>query len=279
MIRIVTDTGSDIPHLLAPDSGVESLELGVSFDEFPYDYRNDTDFSLFYELQAKSKTLPTTSQVTPGQYLDIYNDAKEKGEEVLVITISSGISGTYNAAVMAQEMSEYSGITVVDSRQCSIAQRMLVDHAVKLRDAGEDIKSIEKALLDLRDRVTFIVLLDTLTYLRKGGRVPPAMAIIGEMLSMKPAVTMREGVVAPLSKARGYEAGKRVLWAQFETDGYDAAWPVYFAYSQNRERGEAFMQETKEKYGLTDDCPLYPGGGVIGTHSGPNGIALGYVKK
>ena len=278
MIRIVTDTGSDIPHLGAAALGVESLELDVSFDEFSYAYREDTDFSQFYDLLTRSKTLPTTSQVAPGQYLDIFEDAEKKGDEVLVITISGGLSGTYDSAVMAKEMSGYSNIRVVDSQQCTLTQRMLVDHAVKLRDQGENLAAIEEALLELRDRLVLLVLLDTLVYLRKGGRVPPAMAIIGEMLNMKPAVTMRDGKVAPLSKARGHEAGKKVLWAQFEADGYDKSWPVFFGYSQNKARGEAFMQETKEKYGLTD-CTLIGVGGVIGTHAGPNAIGMGYLKK
>lgn len=278
MIRIVTDTGSDIPYLGAAALGVESLELGINFEEFPYDYREDTDFSQFFELLAKSKTLPTTSQVTPGQYLDIFEDAEKKGDKVVVITMSSGISGTYSSAEMAREMSGYEGIWLVDSHQCCLTQRLLVEYAIKLRDQGKGAEEIAAELLALRERLGFLVLLDTLTYLRKGGRVPPAMAILGEMLNMKPAVTMRGGKVVPLSKARGTEAGKRVLWAQVEADGVDENWPVYFGYSQNREWGTTFMEETKAKFGFKD-CRLVGVGGVIGTHAGPNGIGIGYVKK
>jgi len=279
MLRIITDTGSDIPYLKAGELGIEIIALDIKFDDFPYDYRNDTDFGVFYENLKRSKNLPTTSQVTPGQYLDIFNDAKEKGDEILVITISGGLSGTYSSAVTAKEMSEYDNITIVDSVQCSINLQMMVEHAVKLRDQGQSRDAIAEVLQELRGRMGFLVMLDTLTYLKKGGRVPPAMAFLGEMLSMKPIVTLNEeGKVEPIKKARGFEAGKRALLEQFESTGYDADWPVYFGYTENEQRGEAFMQEGKGKYSLTE-CRLLPVGGVIGTHSGPNAIAIGYVRK
>jgi len=278
MIRILTDTGSDIPYLGADALGVEVVELDIQFDDFPYDYRNDPDFSVFFENLTRSKTLPTTSLVAPAQYLDIFTEAQEKGEEMLVITISSKISGTYGSAVLAQELCEYDGITVVDSRQCSYTQRMLVEYAVKLRNEGRSRADIETALLDVRDRAVLSCLLDTLKYLKKGGRVPPAMAVIGEVLGIKPAVAMLDGAVAPIAKARGFEAGKEILWNKFQTDGYDESWPVYIGYSQNRARAEAFLQETKDKFGLKD-CRLIPVGGVIGTHAGPNAVGLGYMKK
>ena len=278
MIRIVTDTGSDITYSAAGPLGIESIELDVRFDDFPYDYRNDTDFSVFYENLTKSKNLPTTSQVTPGQYLEVFEDAKEKGDEVLVITISSGLSGTYSSAVMAKETCGYDAITLVDSLQCSVSQRMMVEYAVKLRDAGKSRVAIGEELEDLKSRLFFIVMLDTLTYVKKGGRIPPAMAILGEMLKIKPTVIVRDGKVDSLKKARGFEAGKQAMWTQFEADGYDEGWPVCFGYSQNLDRGEAFMQETISKFGLKD-CKLFPVGGVIGTHGGPNAIGIGYVKK
>ena len=278
MLRIITDTGSDIPYLAAGALGLELVELDIQFEEFPYDYRNDTDYSVFFQLLAQSKKLPTTSQVTPGQYLELFNDAEEKGDELLVLTLASGMSGTHSSAVIAQEMSGYAGITVVDTRQASITQRMLAEYAVKLRDEGQSRAAIAETIENICSSFRLIVMLDTLKYLRKGGRVPAPMAILGEALGMKPVVAVWEAKVESLAKARGIEAGKQALWTQFEKDGYDETWPVYFGYSHDRARGEAFMQETKEKYGL-QTCHLFPVGGVIGTHAGPGGIAMGYVKK
>jgi len=278
MIRIVTDTGSDIVYLKAKDSGVEIIELDIKFDDFPYDYRNDTDFSVFYENLTKAKNLPRTSQANPAQFLEIFNDAKEKGDEVLVITLSGGLSGTYNSAKMAQDECGYDAISVVDSSNAIINQGRLAEYAVKLRDEGKSRKEIEEAVLGLRDRLQLLGCLDTLTYLKKGGRVPPAMALIGNALKIKPVVTIAGGKVEPIDKVRGVQAGKRAIWTQFEKDGYDESWPVIFGHTNNETLGKAFMEETKEKFGLKN-CKLQPVGGVIGTHTGPNCIFLAYVKK
>ena len=278
MIRIVTDTGSDIIYLRAGDSGVEIVELDIIFEDFPYDYRNDLDFSVFYENLTKAKNLPRTSQANPAQFLEIFNDAKEKGDEVLVVTLSGGLSGTYASAKMAQEECGYDAITVVDSSNAIINQRRLAEYAVKLRDEGKSRQEIEEALLGLRDRLQLLGCLDTLTYLKKGGRVPPAMALIGNALKIKPVVSVTDGKVEPVDKVRGVQAGKRAMWTQLEKDGYDESWPVIFGHTNNEELGKTFMKETKEKFGLKD-CQLYPVGGVIGTHTGPNTIILTYVKK
>ena len=279
MLRIVADTGSDISYLRGAEAGIDVIELDIRFDDLSYDYRNDPDFSAFYSNLTKSKTLPTTSQVTPGQYLDVFEDAKAKGDEVLVITLSSGLSGTYSSAISAQEMCGYDKITVIDSKQGSISLKLMVEHANKLRNEGKSRADIEKVLLDIRDRVSLLVILDTLSYLKKGGRVPPAMAFLGEALSMKPILALNsEGKVEPIKKVRGFEAAKKALFAHFDTTGFDEHWPVYFGYTQNKERGESFMQDGKSKYNFKA-CSLHSVGGVIGTHSGPNAVAVGYVKK
>jgi DegV family protein with EDD domain len=278
MLRIVTDTGSDMTRPDAVALGIELLELEVRFEDFAYDYSNDTDFSVFYKNLERSKNLPKTSLVSPAQYLEVFNDAKEKGDEVLAITISSDISGTHGSGVVALEMCGYDNITLLDSRQCSFSQRLLVEQAVKLRDLGQSRAEIVEALLSLRNRLSLVVFLDTLKYLKKGGRVPAPMALIGEVLNIKPVVIVRDGKIEPLGKVRGYEAGKKILWAQLEESGYDASWPVCFGYTYNKERGEAFMQETKSKFGLAE-CRLLAVGGVIGTHTGANAIAIAYLKK
>lgn len=280
MLRILTDTGSDITYLGASDAGVEVVELDVKFEGLPYDYRNDTDFSVFYSNLEKSKNLPSTSQVNPSQYLDVFNDAKEKGDEILAITLSSGLSGTYSSALMAKDECDYDKITVVDSKSAITGQRMLVEQAVKLKNDGKSREEIKDFLEDLRDKLVLSACLDSLTYLKKGGRVPPAMALIGNALKIKPVVTIRdqEGKVEPIDKARGLAAGKRSIWDQMEKDGLDENWPVYIGHTNNEEIGKVFMEETVEKFNIKE-CKLFPVGCVIGTHAGPNCIVIVYVRK
>jgi len=262
----------------AKEHGMEIVELDIHFDEFPYDHRSDTDFSVFFENLAKAKQLPRTSQVTPAQYLDIYNDAKEKGDEVIVVTLAGGMSGTYSSATMAKEECGYDGITVIDSYHAITSQRQIAEYAVKMRDEGKSRHEIEAVLLDLREEMVMIAGLDTLTYLKKGGRVPPAMALIGNALNLKPVVILKKGVITPLSKARGHQAVKRAAWEQLEKDGFDESWPIAFGHTNDPERGRIFMEETMQKFGIKN-CKLYPVGGVIGTHAGPGGIVITYKRR
>jgi len=278
MIRLVTDTGSDITSQAGKSLGVEVVELAVNFDEFSYDPHSDQDFSVFYDNLTKAKSLPRTSQPTPASFLDIFNDAKEKGDEVLVITLSGGLSGTHASAVMAKEDCDYDAITLIDSRLATTAQRMLVDQALKLREQGKSLGEIEAALLDLRERIGFCCCLDTLTYLKKGGRVPPALALIGNALKFKPVLTLKDGKVEPLDKVRGFQAGIRAMWSFIEKSGFDNSYPVIFGHTNNEERGKTFMEDTKAKFDMKECC-LLPVGGVIGTHAGPNCVVVTYVKK
>jgi len=278
MIRILTDTGSDITYLGASDAGVEILELDVKFDEFPYDYRNDADFSVFYENLKKAKGLPSTSQATPAQYLDVFEDVKAKGDEMIVITLSGGLSGTHASAQMALAECEYDGISVIDSRQAIGSQRFLAEHAVALRDEGKSRAEIVESVMDLRDRSKLIACLDTLTYLKKGGRVPPAMALIGNAIKIKPVIHLVDGKIEPLDKVRGVQAGLRAIQQQLDENPIDNDWPVYIGHANDEERGKMFMEETKEKYGIKN-CSLIPVGCVIGTHTGPSAIFITYVTK
>lgn len=277
MIRIVTDTGSDITHVEASKMGIELMELGVTFDEFPYDHHNDLTFSVFYENLAKAKELPRTSQVNPSQFLEVFNDAKEKGEEVVVIALSGGLSGTFSSAQIAKEECDYKGISLIDTRQATISQRMLVDHALKLREQGKDRKEIEESLIKQTKLTGFACCLDTLTYLKKGGRVPPAMALIGNALKIKPVITLKDGKAEPVDKVRGFQAGVRTMLSMIENNNIDPSHPVYIGHTNNEERGKTLAQEIKSKFQVKE-CHLYPVGCVIGTHAGPDAVAVGYFK-
>ena len=279
MIRIVTDTGSDITYLGASALGMEAVELDIKFDEFEYDYRNDPDFSVFFQNLRKAKSLPRTSQVNPTQYLEVFNDAKEKGDEVFVLTLSGGLSGTYSSAKMAQEECGYDAITVVDTRNAIMGQRSLAEYAVRMRDESKSRAEMEQAILSIRDRMCLTGCLDTLTYLKKGGRVPPALALIGNVIKMKPIVILDEGKVGPLAKVRGFQAGLQTVLDKLEKDGFDdTIIPVCFGHTDNDERGRTFMNETVKKFGIKN-YQLHPVGGVIGTHSGPDCVVITYLKK
>lgn len=278
MLRIVTDSASDITVEQAKEMGVDLVPLTITFEDGICPQETEEDFRIFFERLEKASRLPVTSQPSPQLFLEIFNDAKQKQEDVVVITLSGGLSGTVHSAEMAQKMSGYEKIHVIDSRQAIITQRMLVEYAVRLRAQGKNASEIEEAIVDVRDRTRICGAINTLTYLKMGGRIPASLAFFGNALNIKPVIVLEDTILKQLAKTRGMQAGKRRLWAEMEAVELDPAFPVYCGYTVNRQLGEAFMKETKEKYGL-EQCSLFPVGGVIGTHVGPGCIALAFVAK
>ena len=277
-MMIITDSASDITEKEAEEMDIRLVWLKTKFSDGDFPMKTEKDFCRFFDKLAEEKDLPMTSQPSPEEYLEFFEEAKSKGEEVLVLTLSSGLSGTINAANLAKQMSEYDKIWIIDSEQAIITQRFLVQKAAELRKEGKNTEDIVKILEDLKKRVTVCGMLDTLTYLRKGGRIPAALAVVGNMLHIKPVIELKDKTLTMLGKARGRSGGTKYLWKEFESYDIDREEPVYFGYTSDREIGEKFMMDTVEKYGLKN-YKLYPVGGIIGTHVGPACVAISFVKK
>lgn len=277
-MMIITDSASDITEKEAEEMDIRLVWLKTKFSDGDFPMKTEEDFCQFFDKLAEEKDLPMTSQPSPEEYLEFFEEAKSKGEEVLVLTLSSGLSGTINAANLAKQMSEYDKIWIIDSEQAIITQRFLVQKAVELRKEGKTTEDIVEILEDLKKRVTVCGMLDTLTYLRKGGRIPAALAVVGNMLHIKPVIELKDKTLTMLGKARGRSGGMKYLWKEFESYDVDREEPVYFGYTSDREIGEKFMMDTVEKYGLKN-YKLYPVGGIIGTHVGPACVAISFVKK
>lgn len=277
MLRIVTDTASDITVAQAKDMNIDLVSLDITFEDGPAPQRTEADFQRFYERLQTCEKLPVTSRTPPEEYLHIFEDAKAKGDDVLVITLSSGLSGTVDSALMAKQIAAYDRIEVVDSHQAILTQRMLVEHAIHLREEGYPLQDVVERIKKMREQLVVCGVVGTLKYLQKGGRIPASLAAVGTLLRIKPVIVLEDKILKQLGKARGYEAGEAMLYKRMEEDGFNKAYPVYFGYTSNRELTEKFMQQTKERYGLTQ-TRLFPVGGVIGTHCGTDCVAVAYVK-
>lgn len=275
---IVTDSASDITLEEAAQMNIEIVPLAITFDFGVCPQETRKDFDLFYECLEKAEKLPVTSQPSPDRFLEVFEKAKAQNKEVLVITLSSGLSGTVNGANVAKGLCDYDKIYIVDSRQAIITQRMLVEYAVALRAQGKCAVEIEGEIINIRDRLYVCGMLDTLKYLKMGGRIPAAMAYIGEILKVKPMIALKDKVLVEVGLARGRNSAMKRLMKELETSDIDSNWPVYFGYTVDRAFGEKFMMEVVERYNLTN-YKLYPVGGVIGTHVGPRCIALAFVKN
>lgn len=279
MLQIVTDTASDLTLDQAEDMDIHLVPLTITFDDGECPQEKDEDFEIFYKRLKQAESLPKTSCPSPDLYLDIFEKARQAGDDVLVLTLSGGLSGTVESARVAREMCGYERIFIVDTHQAIMAQRMAVECAVKLRKEGAGSEEIVQKIEELRDQIVVCGVVDTLVYLKMGGRIPAGLAVIGEALHIKPVIVLEDTILKTMAKVRGRKAGIDKLYARIESDGIDPDFPVYFGYTSNRRIVEDFMEETRVRYHLKGKCCLYPIGGIIGTHCGTDCIAVSYKKQ
>lgn len=275
-IRIITDSGSDI--IDSKRDNVTVLPMSIAFgDEVFYDGVT-LSHSEFYMKLIESDELPKTSLIAPASFADAFEEAKNAGEKVIAITISGGLSGTYQSAVLAAE--DYDDVYVVDSMNVTIGERILVEYALKLIDEGKDIEDIVNELESAKKRICVLGLLDTLEYLKKGGRVSSSVAFVGDVLRIKPVVTVDgEGKVAMLGKARGSKNGNNFLISEIEkVNGVDFDMPYFLGYTGlNDTLLKKYIKDSEHIWGpYTEELPVCSIGATIGTHVGPNAIAVAF---
>lgn len=280
MIRIITDTASDITLRQAAGLDVDMVSLRVQFGDVPYEQLADENFEQFYKMLEESKELPVTSQPAPADYLNLFAKAKAAGDDVIVVTLSSGLSGTYQTACLAAEMADYERIYVVDSLSALTGQRMLVEHAARLRDEGRGAGEIYAILNDMSHRIVVFGALNTLKNLRKGGRIPKTAEVIGAVMGIKPLIYVKEdGAVGMAGKARGSAGAIAAMVKLVEKNhDFDPTVPVYFAYTSKDTLCRNFRKLCVSHFKLKN-TEMYPAGASIGTHVGPDAFAVTYLSK
>jgi DegV family protein with EDD domain len=285
-VRIITDSASDItPEDIeaAGSPALTVLPLSVTFGSDTYADSVDLTHRRFYELLVECDDLPKTGQVNPYAFEGAIREAREAGEESVVITVSGKLSGTYESAVSAASAFD-SGVYVVDSRNVCVGERVLVDYALRLVGEGLPATDIAAALEQVRDDILVVGLLDTLEYLRRGGRVPAAAATVGQLLSIKPVISVEDGEVVVLGKARGSKNGRNLLTQQIEkSGGVDFSMPIALGYA-GLDDGllRKYIEDSRaiwEGNMHVDALPVHSVGATIGTHVGPGAIALAFFKK
>lgn len=278
-VRIVADSGSDISgyqHDL-----LSIVPLHVTFGEETYLDGVELTHQEFYEKLIEYDTLPVSSQANPSQFLDVITPLIEAGDEVVIVCMSSELSGTYQSACIAAADFD-SGVYVIDSLSVSIGTRALVDYALKLAESGKPAAEIAEILLDKRDKLHAMAMLDTLEYLKKGGRINPAVALAGSVLQLKPVIATKEGRVDLLGAARGSKKALARLEDEAEKyGGMDFEMPIWLGYSGLSDavlkKYIADCAPLLEKF--TSDAPIMTIGCAVGTHSGPGAIAVGFFSK
>lgn len=273
-IRIVTDSASDI---LKPfPENLTVLPLTIRFGE--EEFRDGVDMShrQFYEKLLEDDIFPTTSLIPPAAFEEVFRESAQRGETVLVITLSGKLSGTFQSAEVAAEDAP-GEVYVVDSRNVTAGERLLVEYALRMVSEGVSARQIVRTLEQARERIHILGLLDTLEYLRKGGRISKTVAFVGEVMAIKPVVTVANGEVAILGKARGSKNGSNFLIREIQNcGGVNFQLPYCLGYTG---LSDAILQKyiaDSEDIWRGHDLPIHTVGATIGTHVGPNAIVVAF---
>ena len=277
-VRIICDSASDITKEMAQKWNVTVLPIKIIFGGKEYLDGVTMNHQQFFEKLIETDELPTTSQISPYDYEKAFREVVEAGDTAVCITLSSKVSGCNQSAHIAVE--DYSEqISIVDSENVSIGEQILIEMAVKLRDEGKTAQEIAEILNKEKKNIRLIALLDTLEYLKKGGRISSSVAFAGTLLSIKPVITIENGEVKMTGKARGSKNGNNMLIKIVEQEGgINFNKPYSLAYSGlSDELLQKYITDSERLYaGKTEQLPVGTIGSTIGTHAGPGAIAVAF---
>ena len=278
-VKIITDSASDLPASRHP--AISVLPMTITFGDRQYRDGEELSNQRFYELLIESEQLPSTSQIGPAQFEEAFRAQVEEGHTVVAVILSGKLSGTYQSACIAAEEFPRQ-VFVVDSENAAMGERVLVERAAQLVDQGLAAGEIAQRLETEKKDIRLIALLDTLEYLKRGGRISKSAAAIGGMLSIKPVIAIQNGEVCMLGKARGSKNGNNLLMQEIQkTAGIDFDRPYCLGYS-------GFHDDMLRNYiadsrslceGYAEHLPVGTIGASIGAHVGPGAVGVAFFQK
>lgn len=276
-VRIITDSTVDIPDKYS--SLFTVVPLTVSFGETDYIDGVTINKQDFYRMLTSSPELPKTSQATPDAFIKVFREIREQGDEAVVITVTSRLSGTYQSACLAAE--DFPNIRVVDSLNVSIGSGILAEYALRCASDGMGLDELARHLSEKRDEIGLVAMVDTLEYLKKGGRISGAAAFAGGVLGIKPVITVRDGELAVLGKARGSKKANNLLAEQIRRDGVDFSMPLLLGYTGlSDDMLQQYIEDSQSLWkGHVESLDRVQLCSVIGTHAGPGAVAVAYFKS
>lgn len=278
MIRILIDSSADYTAEEAKQNNLELVSINITMGGKNYLDGVDLTRDEFYDLLVANEEFPMTAQPSPQEFLDIFEDAKEKGDQLVYLSLSSGLSGTFQSATLAKNMAEYDEIYLVDTLSATRAIRLMAEYACKLREEGKDAATIAASLEEFKSRVVIYAALDTLEYLYKGGRLSKAAAAVGELANLKPIINVtQEGKMAVPAKALGRNKALSTLVKLVSEKEIDTTFPIYSLYAVGEENTEKLEQKLgKEGIRVTKRLQV---GSTIGCHIGPGAYGVIFVTK
>lgn len=280
-VKIIVDSASDITQKEAKEMGITVVPIEITFGENLYLDGVDMLTEEFYNKLTSSKELPTTSQINPYRWEEIFREETKNGDEVVAIILSSKLSGTYNSACEAAK-NIGKNIYVVDSLSATIGERLLVEYALKLAGEKMSAENIKAELDSAKEKICIKAIVDTLEYLKKGGRISSATAIIGGMLNIKPLIAVVDGEVKSVSKAMGikkaYKALTEIISAEGEID-FDMPHGLIWSGNDKSSLDKYKTEQAQNFEGANKDIPEHIIGSTIGVHVGPGAVGFAFFKK
>lgn len=278
MVHIITDSTCDIMKEEQDRMGITVLPLVVNFGEEMYKDGVELSREEFYDKLEKAQSLPTTSQVNPAEFEEVFEKIISNGDEVVCILLASELSGTYQSAVIAADGIDSDNIYLVDSCTTTIGLSILLNEAIKLRDKGYSGKDIASNIQRLAGRVRLYAVIDTLKFLKMGGRLSATSAMIGSILGIHPIVELKDAKVNVIGKSRSLKSGLTKLQEYLENDPADFSYGFAYGHSNSEERLLKCMDHLKPLV-KTNDIIIRNIGSVVGTHAGPGVVGIAYIAK
>ena len=278
-VKIIVDSTADLTPWVR--QRVDVVPLTIHFGQKEYVDGVTIDSHTFYEMLVESDVLPTTSQATPFAFEEAFRKAVEDGFEVVCITCTAKLSGTHQSAMIAAE--EFPGkVHVVDSKTIALGSAILTEYALTLLDRGLNGEEITWKLMQKREDVRVLAMLDTLEYLKKGGRISATAAIAGGLLNIKPVLAISYGEIKMLGKARGSRQGNNLLVQEIQkAGGVDFGKPVLLGYTGLSDTLlRKYVQDSAQLWqNHVKDLPVSVVGSVVGTHAGPGAVAVAFFAS
>ena len=278
-VRIITDSAADLDLTEARRLQVDVVPMSIQFGAKTFVTGETITNDTFYRMLQERQENPSTSQPTPAAFLGLFEDAKAAGDEVVVILISSKLSGTVQSAAVAKGMCGYDPIYIVDSLNATAGMQLLVNYACTLRSSGLSAAVIADQVELLLDKVRIFAVIDTLEYLRRGGRLSGFQAGLGAVTRLKPTITVRDGLVVIAGKSFGMAAAVKQMQKFLDEHPIDGDFPAYFLYSDSRAVEGLLLPRLEEQGKLPQQLRYCQVGPAIGTHVGPGALGMAYIER
>ncbi len=278
-VKIVIDSTSDVTQEIIDKYNLKMVPLTVNFEDGSYLDKVELSTEVFFDKLSKTDKLPTTSQISPGVFVETFSEILLRGDEVLGIFLASEFSGTYESARMAKDMIGSDRIHLIDSRSVCLGTFSLIMEAIDLVHQNKDINEIVEILDSLKNKTVVAAGLDTLKYLEKGGRLSKGQAMVGSLLNIKPIITIKDGQITVIDKIRG--KNKTIKWFDdwIEENKFDLTnKTVLLFHAQNEDQLKMLRNTIEDKYQIKNIIESEVGP-VIGTHAGPGVLAIAFLNK